>query len=285
MNYRHAFHAGNFADVFKHALLTRILLYMVQKPAKMMMLDTHAGTGLYDLKSDEAQRSPEWQHGIARIAEADLGAATGLFAPYLKIALQGQSEFHLNVYPGSPYVARDLLRPIDRLVLSELHGLDADTLRENMGRDKRVDVRHANGYASIKALVPPLERRGLIFIDPPFENPDEWDDMIGSVNLALGKWPTGTYALWYPLKNGNEGNALCEALDQTKITKMLLLELQIQPCGAEGKHTRKGLSGCGMVVINPPYVLAQEADLMLPEMAKNLAIGESGWRVEWVKQS
>ena len=109
--------------------------------------------------------------------------------------------------------------------------------------------------------------------------------MIGSVNLALGKWPTGTYALWYPLKNGNEGNALAEALDNTKITNMLLLELQIQPTGMDGKHTRKGLSGCGMILINPPYTLAQEAELMLPEMAKHLALGTSAWRVEWVKQS
>lgn len=284
MNYRHAFHAGNFADVFKHALLTRILLYMVQKPAKMLFLDTHAGVGLYDLKSDAAQRSPEWQQGIARMAEAELGAATELFAPYLQIALQGRSEFHLNVYPGSPYVARQLLRPIDRLVLCELHEQDAADLRENMGRDKRVDVRASNGYAAIKALTPPIERRGLVFIDPPFENPFEWEDIVASVNLALGKWPTGTYAIWYPIKHGREGAELAAALDDTKIKNMLCLELLIQEAGASGKHERKGLAGNGMLVINPPYILAEEAEVMLPVMADVMAVGASSWRVDWISQ-
>ena len=286
MNYRHAFHAGNFADVFKHAILARILSYLIQKPAPLMYLDTHAGAVLYDLASDAAQRSPEWRDGISRlIAHGVPEPVSDLLKPYLHVAQEGLSGETLLSYPGSPVFAQRLLREQDRLILCELHPEDARIARENLGRDPRARVQEGDGYLALNAVLPPPERRGLVLIDPPFEQPSEWDDMAEGVNKALKKWPTGCYALWYPIKSGVEGRDLAARLDKDKIKSLLCLEVFIAAPDKPGKHDRKGLSGCGLLVINPPFVLAEEAEILLPALSDLLAQGEPGWRADWLKQA
>ena len=286
MNYRHAFHAGNFSDVFKHAILARILVYLIQKPAPLLYLDTHAGAALYDLTSDEARRSPEWQDGIAKLLTADFDAETAtLLAPYLSVAFEGKSGDTLTSYPGSPVFAQRLLRESDRIVLCELHPKDAVHARENLGRDKRARVIEGDGYLSLGALVPPPERRGLVLIDPPFEAEGEWQNMADAVNLVLKKWPTGIYALWYPLKSGVEGRNLAATLNPALIKNLLCLELQVSAVNLPGKHDRKGLAGCGMLIINPPYQLAQEAETLLPALSSLMGTQSAGWRADWLVQS
>ena len=286
MNYRHSFHAGNFADVFKHALLTRILTYLCQKPAPLFYLDTHAGAALYDLEAEAALRSPEWVSGIGRLTEAVLPEeAAALLAPYLRIALEGRAGDKLLSYPGSPVFAQRLLRDNDRMVLCELHPIDAKLVQENMGRDRRVKFRIGDGYQSLNPLLPPPERRGLVLIDPPFEKPSDWQDIATGINLSLKKWPTGCYAIWYPIKQGNEGRELAKALDQTAMRSLFCAELLVAEPNKPGKHDRRGLAGSGLLVINPPFVLAAECEVMLPVLSDLLAQGEPSWRADWLKQS
>lgn len=286
MNYRHSFHAGNFADVFKHALLSRILTYLCQKPAPVFYLDTHAGAALYDLEAEAALRSPEWVSGIGRLTEAELPEeAADVLGPYLRIALEGRAGNRLLSYPGSPVFAQRLLRDNDRMVLCELHPIDAKLVQENMGRDRRVKFRIGDGYQSLNPLLPPPERRGLVLIDPPFEQPSEWQDIATGINLALKKWPTGCYAIWYPIKQGNEGRALAKALDQTAMRSLLCAELLVAEPNQPGRHDRRGLAGSGLLMINPPFVLAAECEVMLPVLSDLLAQGEPSWRADWLKQS
>ena len=202
MNYRHAFHAGNFADVFKHAILARILAYLTLKPAPLRFVDTHAGLGLYDLSGDAATRTGEWRHGIGRIAAAvPPPELVEILAPYLgAVGPAGPGGTWLS-YPGSPAVAQWVLRPEDRLTLCELHPEDGEALRRNMGRDRRVRVVTGDGYASLKAVLPPPERRGLVLVDPPFEKPGEFDTLLAALGAAHARWPTGSYMVWYPLKD------------------------------------------------------------------------------------
>eukprot|EP01037_Dinobryon_pediforme_P007348 gene7348-7416_t len=286
MNYRHSFHAGNFADVFKHALLTRILSYLCQKPSAIFYLDTHAGAALYNLEAEAALRSPEWIAGVGRLVNAELPeAAAELLAPYLKIAMEGRSGDKMLSYPGSPIFAQRLLRDNDRIVLCELHPVDAELVQENMGRDRRVKFRTGDGYQSLNPLLPPPERRGLVLIDPPFEKPSEWQDIATGINLSLKKWPTGCYAIWYPIKHGNEGRELAAALDQSQMRSMLCAELLVAEPNKPGKHDRRGLAGSGLLMINPPFVLAAESEIILPALSDLLSQGENSWRADWLKQS
>ena len=268
MNYRHAYHAGNFADVFKHALLARMLLYLMRKEAALRFIDTHAGIGLYDLAGAEAGRTGEWRDGIARMA-----ALRGhpLLKPWLDAVGAADSEGCPVLYPGSPALAQSLLRPQDRMSLCEMHPDDAQMLALNMGRDKRVRIVAGDGYSGLNALLPPPERRGLVLIDPPFEATDEFARMEAALSKALGKWPTGVYALWYPVK-GPQARAFGEKLAAAGIKRLLRLELDV------GAGT--GLSACGLVVVNPPYALEAEAREILPLLAATLGRGPAAWRVE-----
>ena len=271
MNYRHAYHAGNFADVFKHALLARILLYLMRKETPLRFIDTHAGIGLYDLAAGEAARTGEWRAGVARLAGL---AAHPLLADWLAAVGRLSDEGRPVLYPGSPALAQSLLHPQDRLVLCEKHPADAELLAQNMGRDRRVRIMPGDGYAALNALTPPPERRGLVRVDPPFESLDEFASMERALRRAHAKWPQGVYALWYPVK-GPAAPAFCASLAVSGIKRILRLEIDVA--------APQGLSACGLAIVNPPFALEGEARELLPLLAQRLAQGAGGgWRAEWL---
>ena len=277
MNYRHAFHAGNFADVFKHALLTRILLYLLRKPTPIRYIDTHAGIGLYDLTSPQALRSGESKQGIERILTTQFEAPVReLLQPWLDQVHSCADATGKACYPGSPLLAAQLLRPQDRLILCELHKDDRRLLTRHMGRDARLKVIEMDGYMGLKAFVPPMERRGLVLIDPPFEQPDEFEFLAEGFLAAYRRWPTGTYALWYPLKHPSQAHHLAHHLIASGVKRLLRIEMDICAWRAEGP-----LTGCGFLLVNPPHVLAEESQALLPALTHALAIGEGAdWRLE-----
>ncbi len=278
MNYRHAFHAGNFADVFKHALLARILTHLNAKDTPWLYLDTHAGLGVYDLEANEALRTKEAQEGIAKILTADLPDDVRLLLqPYFASLTQVQDE-HATFYPGSPEVARHLARATDRLVLCELHPDDARGLRQNLAMDSRCTVVESDGWKVLKAQVPPRERRGMVLVDPPFEEVDEFDRLASSITAAYRKWATGIYAIWYPIKGLQKASRLAEAFEAAGIPKILRLELLIDDASDESK-----LAGCGMIIVNPPWKLKTEAEILLPQFARLMGRSNHGaWRANWL---
>src|SRR6476659_4060218 len=202
MNYRHAFHAGGFADVIKHIVLVRMLVYLQDKPAAFRVIDTHAGAGVYDLTGEEARRGGEWLTGIARVMQARFSETTmPLVAPYLDIVRAFNRERDLKAYPGSPLIARALLRPQDRLTACEVEPNARKRLIDALRRDTQARVVDLDGWVALPAFVPPNERRGLVLIDPPFEQKDEFERLGSGFAEAFAKWPSGSYLLWYPVKS------------------------------------------------------------------------------------
>jgi 23S rRNA (adenine2030-N6)-methyltransferase len=230
MNYRHAYHAGNFAEVVKHATLARVAMHLREKPAAFRILDTHAGAGLTDLAGPEASRTAEWREGIGRLRAASLdGRARTLLAPYLDAVAACNPDGRLAVYPGSPMLARAWLRPQDRLVACELEPAAAAALARRVRGDARVKVVTIDGWTALNAYLPPKERRGAVLIDPPFEQPGEFSRLAEALAGARRKWATGTYLAWYPIKDRRECDAFGRKLARTRIGKMLRAELTLAP--------------------------------------------------------
>ena len=267
MNYRHAYHAGNFADVMKHIVLARILEYLKRKEGAFRVIDTHAGIGLYDLTSEEAQKTGEWLGGIGPLLEADLPTDVAeLVSPYLDAVRSVNEEGGVRHYPGSPMVTRYLMRHIDRLTAIELHPQDSATLKQRFAGDWQVRVLELDGWLALGAHLPPKERRGMVLVDPPFEQEGEFERLVTGLVRAHKRWPGGTYALWYPIKNRKAVAAFREALKETGIPKMLDIAFEIRKPGAEATF-----DGSGMVVVNPPYVLEDEMTTILATLSKVLA--------------
>jgi 23S rRNA (adenine2030-N6)-methyltransferase len=279
MNYRHAFHAGGFTDVVKHLIVSRIVAYLKLKPGAFRVIDTHAGIARYDLKGEEAQRSPEWQDGIKRVLDRGLPAAAAeLAAPYLDV-VRGLNPDSLGVYPGSPLLVRKLFRPQDRLSAIELHPEDVKSLGVVFAGDIQVRVIHLDGWLALGAHVPPKEKRGLVLVDPPFEETGEWERLVEGLVKAHRRWPGGLYALWYPLKDPHEVERFVAALRATAIPKIFRAELTIR-----NPSTPPRLFGTGMVVVNPPFTLEGELHELLPALAEVLADeGRGRWRLEWIR--
>ena len=279
MNYRHAFHAGNFADVVKHAILTRILAYLMRKDAAFRVIDTHAGIGLYDLFGDQAERTGEWQDGIGRLIRATLPPdIAALLAPYLDAVRAQNPDGALRYYPGSPFIARHMLRAQDRLMGFELHPLDAEALRENFAGDVQTRITALDAWKIFGTHLPPKERRGLVLVDPPFEEKGEFARMAKSLVQGHQRWPGGTYTYWYPIKDVTEVNAYIKALKASGIAKILRIELTI-----DSPTTPPRLHGTGMIVVNPPFVLEEEMRTLLPVLAELLGVeGRGRWSVDWV---
>jgi 23S rRNA (adenine2030-N6)-methyltransferase len=278
VNYRHAFHAGGFVDVVKHIILTRLIEYLKLKPAAFRVIDTHAGIGRYSLTGEEAKRSPEWMDGIGKLLKAELPApAKALIQPYLDVVAGENRNGTLARYPGSPLLARKLFRTQDRLSALELHPADYRKLRDLFEGDVQARVTELDGWLALGAYVPPKEKRGLVLVDPPFEEPGEFERLVEGLAKAHRKWATGLYALWYPLKEKREVNAFITDLKATNIPKMLRIELNIAP-PIDGT-----LFGTGMIIVNPPFVLEGELNVILPALAKVLGSGRGGHRVEWIR--
>ncbi len=276
MNYRHAYHAGNFADVLKHVVFSRILVYLQRKEAALRVIDTHAGTGLYDLSSEEAQKTGEWRDGIGRLLAAELPRDVAeLLAPYLDAvrAVNGSDDF--SFYPGSPMIARHLLRRQDRLTAIELHPKDALALKERFAGDHQARIIELDGWLAMGAHVPPKEKRGLVLVDPPFERPGEFGRMIEGLQRAYRRWPGGTYALWYPIKNAAEVTAFRDGLAHAGIAKIIDITLEVTTA-----RDRPGLAGSGMIVVNPPFLLAQEMEAILSALVPALQVSQGSGRGE-----
>jgi 23S rRNA (adenine2030-N6)-methyltransferase len=279
MNYRHAYHAGNFADVVKHAILARILAYLNQKEAAWRVIDTHAGIGVYDLAADEALKTGEWQGGVGRVRTARLSSALRDFLQPWTDAIDlvnGGSDW--LVYPGSPMLATSLGRRQDRFVFNELHPVDADQLAALYRADKRVRVTSKDGYITAKAECPPQERRGVVVIDPPFEADDEFDRMTQAMSDIQRRFAAGIQLLWYPLKDIAAVDAFHHKLRNGSLPKLLCVEQWLKAPGGEGP-----LTGAGLIVANPPWTLATDLRAILPELCKLLATGDGfGGRVDWL---
>ena len=258
MNYRHIYHAGNFADVLKHAVLAHAIRYFQNKEAAFRILDTHAGIGEYDLSSVEAEKTGEWHDGIGRLIEADLPEdVASLLAPYLDCVRAMNPERGIKSYPGSPRLARMLMRRQDRLSLMELHPADFETLHRAFEGDHQVRATHLDGWHALAGHLPPKERRGIVLVDPPFEAPGEFDRLVDGLSKAYRRFATGTYLLWYPIKSGAPVRQFHDALKDLAIPKILCAELTV-------KSEADGLCGSGMIIVNPPYTLARDLDILLP---------------------
>jgi 23S rRNA (adenine2030-N6)-methyltransferase len=310
MNYRHSFHAGSFADVVKHAVLVRILVHLRTKPAPFRVIDTHAGAGRYDLAGPEALRSPEWRDGIGRLLRAfsgkvELGfpqkmrplkdsdapiaeGARALLAPYLDAIAALNSGGPLLSYPGSPALVQAFLRAQDRLVACELEPNAAAALARHLHGDRRSKAVAIDGWTALNAYVPPKERRGLVLIDPPFEDPDDFPRLAHALEAAHRKWAGGTYLLWYPIKERAAPDALARRLRRSGIAKILRAELsvhrsRVSPRSALDTSDTNRLDACALVVVNPPWTLAAELALLLPELAAVLSDdGRGTFRVDWL---
>ena len=278
MNYRHAFHAGNVGDVLKHWVMERLLAALQAKAKPLLVLDSHAGAGLYDLSGDEAARSGEAAGGIDRLmARTDVPPA---LAGYLDVVRRVRADHGPAAYPGSPLLAALLARPGDRLVAVERHPGQAALLRAALGRRDGVSVQEQDGYAALAALLPPPERRGLILIDPPFEDRAEFATLAAALARAHRRFATGVYALWYPIKDPGAVAAFHQHVLSTGLRRVLVAELWTRPTSVI-----RGLAGAGLLLVNPPWRLDETLSETLPWLAGALETepGRGGWRVDWLR--
>jgi 23S rRNA (adenine2030-N6)-methyltransferase len=261
VNYRHAFHAGNFADCMKHAVLVWLLRALMRKPVPLFVLDTHAGIGIYHLRSGPAERTGEWRQGIARLRDAPPSALAHCVALVEALGL----------YPGSPALIRALLRPDDRLACCELHPEDAEALRRHFAHDRQVAVHHRDAWEALGGLLPPAQRRGLVLIDPPFEDPQEFAALANGIAVGHRRFATGVFAAWYPIKHRAPSRKFLADLRETGIRDIVAAELCLRdPVDA----TR--LNGCGMLVVNPPYRFEEEVSPILTTLLDRLGDREPG---------
>ena len=270
MNYRHVFHAGNHADVFKHAALTLILAHLAAKQQPFAVLDTHAGVGAYDLASEDAQRTKEYAAGAALLFGRPLAAAPA----YAQLLAAMNPDGRLSAYPGSPEIARRLLREGDRLVLCELHPNDAAALKARYRGDLRVHVHRRDGYEAAAALVPPPERRGLVLVDPPYEAADETARLTAALAAGLRKWPTGVFCAWYPIKDHVIGDALANAARIGGWPKTLRAEFLAYPLDGEA------MAGGGLLIMNAPWRLDEKLEALCRELHPILGEGHGSWRID-----
>ena len=279
MNYRHAFHAGNFADALKHVVLIMLVEHLKKKPSPFFFLDTHAGRGRYDLSQAESQKSGEYRDGIGRLLEVRPADLTPELATYVGLVRQaaGPGRSAITAYPGSPAVVALLRRPSDRLVLVEMEAREADALRDALGRQKLVSIVEGDGYAALKAHLPPRENRGLVLIDPPYESDAEFDRVLAGLELAYERWPTGTYCVWYPVTGRAGPTRFRRDLERSGIRRVLGITLGVRPQDAQ-----VGMGTSGLVIVNPPWQLDARLGELLPELHRRLAPdGQGGASVEW----
>jgi 23S rRNA (adenine2030-N6)-methyltransferase len=276
MNYRHDFHAGNFADVLKHIVLVACLGHLAKKASPFRVIDTHAGAGLYDLAGAAAGRTGEWEDGIGRILAAHRDAPVAgrpLLESYLDVIARIRQQHGAHAYPGSPAIARLLLRPGDRMVVNELHETDRQRLSDLLGTERRAKVLGLDAWMALKSLLPPRERRGVVLVDPPFEEPGELIRLTEGFSAALDRFAGGIYLLWYPIKDvkpvARFHRAISEIAGAARLDRAIAVELMVRA----PRHPER-LNGTGLVVANGPFTLTESLDALLPWLAATLADGE-----------
>ncbi|MDH0893699.1 MULTISPECIES: 23S rRNA (adenine(2030)-N(6))-methyltransferase RlmJ [unclassified Pseudomonas] len=275
MNYRHAFHAGNHADVLKHLVISRIIALLSRKEAPFAYLDSHAGVGLYDLQGDQASRTGEWLEGIGRLWQApDLPEAA---ADYFGVLRDLNPDGRLRYYPGSPELARQLTREQDRVLLNEKHPEDGQLLKDNMKGDRRVAVHLGEGWHVPRALLPVAEKRALLLIDPPFEKADELERCVAALDEAIGRMRQTVVAIWYPIKDERQLRRFYQGLEKSSAPKLLRAELFVHAPDDAGR-----LAGSGLAIANAPWGLEDELKQLLPWLAGKLAQSQGDWRLDWL---
>ena len=276
MNYRHAYHAGSFADVLKHAVLALIVDYLTRKPAPFRVIDTHGGIGRYDLAAEPALKTGEAAQGIQRLLAGP--PPPEALKPYLSaVRALNPGDGPVRWYPGSPRIVRHLLRPHDRQSVVELHPEDARALAAEFARDRQVTVHHGDAYAALKAMLPPPERRGLVLIDPPFEKRDEFATVIKALRAALKRWPTGVYGIWYPIKAHAPVRAFQAELAGLGPPPTLAADFLIRPDDDASR-----LNGCGLVLINPPWILDRALAALMPDLLVRLGYPDGSTALTWL---
>ena len=277
LSYRHAFHAGNHADVLKHFVEVQLLRYLAQKDKPFWYIDTHAGAGCYALDSGYATQNAEYESGIARLWKRDNLPAP--LAEYVSLVKHFNPDGGLKLYPGSPLIALELLREQDKLRLFELHPSDSEILNENFAAyANKVLIQTADGFGALKALLPPPPRRGLILIDPPYEEKQDYQRVVSALKEGLKRFSNGVYAVWYPQLQRAEARQLPEQLKQLEVKSWLNVTLNIQSPGADGF----GMHGSGMFILNPPWTLHNELQEVMPYLVKVLGrTGEAGFELEF----
>lgn len=274
LSYRHGFHAGNFADVLKHSLTTLVIAALKQKDKPFVYIDTHAGAGKYSLKSEFSQKTGEYQQGIARI--------WGIPEPplelkdYLAAVRAENTGRQLVRYPGSPQLVRRLVRAQDRLQLSELHGTDFDALHQLFAQDNQVSIAKENGLEMLAKKLPPIQKRGFVLIDPSYEMKADYNLVVDALIGAHKHFATGIYALWYPVIDRSVTERMLKRLEESGIPRQLRIELCIAADGA-----MRGMTGSGMLFINPPWQLASQAETLLPWLNNHLTNDQGRWKVVW----
>ncbi|MGE5945266.1 MAG: 23S rRNA (adenine(2030)-N(6))-methyltransferase RlmJ [Betaproteobacteria bacterium] len=269
LSYRHAYHAGNHADVLKHLILLQIAGYLGEKPAPFWIIDTHAGAGRYALESAHATRLGEYRDGIGRLWDAK--GLPPAVTDYVDLVRQLNPDGQLRHYPGSPWLARQMLRESDRLRLYELHSTDQQLLQDCFrGAGRQVTITAGDGFAGLKAVLPPPPRRALVLIDPSYETRSDYTAVIKALQDALKRFPTGTYALWYPLLAKVESRQLPDRLKSLGASDWLLATLEVKAPARDGF----GMHGSGMFIINPPWTLEKTLHETLPKLTSLLAQGD-----------
>ncbi|MDP4491750.1 MULTISPECIES: 23S rRNA (adenine(2030)-N(6))-methyltransferase RlmJ [Vibrio] len=275
LSYRHSFHAGNHADVLKHIVQSLILNSLQQKEKPFVYHDTHSGVGRYDLTHEWSEKTGEYKQGIARVWQQDnIPAELDSYLDAIRQLNQGET---LRYYPGSPRVARAHLREQDRMVLTELHPSDYPLLEQEFHRDRQVSIYKEDGFARLKASLPPQERRGLVLIDPPYELAKEYRDVVQAIAQSYKRWATGIYAIWYPVVNRCDIDDMVEGLQGLGIRKILQIELGVSPDTNE-----RGMTASGMIVVNPPWTLESQMQTILPFLKQAIAPATGHYKVEWV---
>ncbi len=285
MNYRHAYHAGNHADVLKHVVLARVIEHLKQKEAPFRFYDAHSGIGSYDLEGVEAGKTLEWREGVGRLFSAD-GAplkitepamadeAEALLAPWRECVSAVNVGGALKRYPGSPEIARLMLRPTDKLRLNELHPADYETLAARYARDKRIAVSNLDALVFLKSQLPPPERRGLVLVDPPYEKTDEADKALQMLAEGLKRFATGVFLLWFPVTGDGLDRRVKEAVREMEV-KSLWASMNVRKPRPDG-----GLAGSGVIVVNPPWTLNRELEVLVHVLCERLGQGERRYEIK-----
>jgi 23S rRNA (adenine2030-N6)-methyltransferase len=286
MNYRHAFHAGNHADVLKHIVLCRLIEHLKKKSKPFRIVDLHAGIGVYDLTTDAASRTGEWRLGLGRLYDESAAplalpeAAEALLSPWRGVVAAVNGEGSVANYPGSPEFARQLMRRTDRLMLNELHPEDFAVLRERYGRDRSVTLTELDAVIAIKAQLPPPERRGLVLLDPPYERDDERERTLKALGDGLERFATGVFCLWYPITRDGLSDAIVDGVRTMQPPKTLNIDLTVRAVVRDG-----GLAGSGLIIANTPWTLDEEIAILLPALRDRLAQSpEARSRMEWLRR-